>query len=125
MKKKNMKGKQAREIDRHLAVVWSDRGCDLSCPGHFEQAIDCFDKALELDSHIANIWFNKGTCLAEFGRCDDALSCFDKTLELDPRNVDAWYNRTIAEDNLSHVEGSEPLRKSAGAVVSRIGNALD
>ncbi|MEQ8169854.1 MAG: tetratricopeptide repeat protein, partial [Candidatus Eremiobacterota bacterium] len=57
--------------------------------GQYEEAIECFDRALERNGSCAKLWVNKGASLYGLGRYDEALLCFDKALEIDPSNEKA------------------------------------
>ena len=38
--------------------------------GHYDQAIECYDKAIELDSNYKDAWNNKGIVLEIQGNYD-------------------------------------------------------
>lgn len=77
-------------IDSRNAVVWTNKGLGLGNMGRFEEAIQCYDKALELDPRYATAWYNKGNNLNAMSRYEEAVFCYDKALELDPCDFRAW-----------------------------------
>src|SRR5664280_2850541 len=79
------------ELDPDCAAAWFYKGNGLHSMGRFEEALDCFEKALALDPHNAAVWTNKGVSLTKLGRNKEAMYCCDKALELDPRNAGAWF----------------------------------
>ena len=68
----------------------------------FEEALECFSKALELDPEDVFSWINKGSSLALLERFDEALECFDKAIELDPENELALKSREAAINRLEN-----------------------
>ncbi len=58
----------------------------------YQEAIDCFNKALELDSQLVYPWYNKGRSLYSIGHYDEAINCFDKALD---REAIDCYNRVL------------------------------
>jgi tetratricopeptide (TPR) repeat protein len=65
---------------------WNNKGTSLFNLGRFEEAIECFNKALDIDSNHAILWSNKGQSLHKLGRYSEAVECYDKSLSLDPAN---------------------------------------
>ena len=41
--------------------------------GRYEEAIECFDRALEINPNFAEAWNNKGNVLDELGRYEEAV----------------------------------------------------
>jgi tetratricopeptide (TPR) repeat protein len=57
---------------------WNGKGYALSNLRKFEQAIECYDKALDLNSKYADAWDGKGYALSRTGKIEDAIVCYDK-----------------------------------------------
>ncbi len=72
------------------AWEWSNKGISLATLGRFDEALDCFDKALEFDPRDAEIWNNKGTCLSSVCRFEESIRCYDNALEFNPKDAAAW-----------------------------------
>lgn len=87
---------------------WYEQGNEYYYAGDYEQAIECYDKALEeLDPdheyawYSAFAWHNKGGALYKLERYDEAIVCYNKALELDPNDVDAAQMIAKAESALN------------------------
>ena len=95
---------RAIEIDSVFAVAWSNKGRILSQYKRFDEAIECYDKAIQVFrpknfvSGLDNIWVNKGVAMGDAGKYSESLECFDKAIEINARNVLAW---TVKGINLS------------------------
>lgn len=83
---------------------WSNKGNSLTRLGHFDEAIDCFKKAIELDSHDAFVWNNMGVAYSRAGDSHEAIRCFNQALNLNPREVGAWNNKGLCLDELSQFD---------------------
>jgi tetratricopeptide (TPR) repeat protein len=59
-------------LDRGLAQTLDTKGVALVGLGEYEEALECFDRAIELEPSVAEIWFHKGDALMGLGREDDA-----------------------------------------------------
>lgn len=56
----------------------------LSELGCFDEALECYNKALELDPDNAKVLNNKGVLLRKMGETQEALKDIEKDLELNP-----------------------------------------
>jgi len=66
--------------------------------GKYEEAIDCFDKALKINPRYAVAWTVKEYTFYKLRNYEGALKCYDKVLKLSLRSlrdVAAWYNTLI------------------------------
>lgn len=91
--------------------------------GKFQEAIDCFNKAIQLkpnyaevtfalnfskikwnllNKHIKKAYSNKASSLANLGKYNDAIDYFSIALKLNPNAEDAKKNRQIAIDKLKN-----------------------
>jgi len=87
-KKSKEKGSQADSAFNRLR----QEGDDAHTKGDFQQALDCYRKALIKDPDSAVIWNNLGLTFKELGREDKAIKCYYKALELEPNYPASWYN---------------------------------
>ncbi len=75
------------------AGVWYHRGQVFCTMRKFDEAIDCYDKALELSPDDPVLWRRKGFALIKIGRYREALACFDQALAIDPEDATAWQRK--------------------------------
>ncbi len=85
-------------------MAWYNKGLALAKLGKYEEAIECFDKAIELNPNFAPAWNNKGVALAKLGKYEEAIKCYDKALEIDPNYYYAWNNKGVALAKLGRYE---------------------
>ncbi len=71
------------------AVKWNNRGIALSQQEKYNEAIECFDKAIAADPDYKLAWYNKGAALREDGRYPEAVEAYNKAIELDPNFAEA------------------------------------
>ncbi len=89
----------------------------------YEDAINCFVRAIDINPSSFEAWHNKGTAWFEFGRdrfrsvaqkeLAEALICFNRAVELNPNSGDAWCDRGNALWHLYfHKEALESFDKA-------------
>jgi tetratricopeptide (TPR) repeat protein len=69
---------------------WYNKGNALRYLQRFDEAIDCFDKALFLDTHYIKAWYRKGQTLFYRGNFRDALISFGNVVQLDKKYLSGW-----------------------------------
>ena len=55
----------------------------------FDEAVECYDKALSLEPDNEIFLSNKGVAFMELNQFEDAVRCFRKALIINPKNQDA------------------------------------
>eukprot|EP00003_Mantamonas_plastica_P026648 TRINITY_DN5522_c0_g1_i1.p2 TRINITY_DN5522_c0_g1~~TRINITY_DN5522_c0_g1_i1.p2 ORF type:complete len:160 (+),score=52.06 TRINITY_DN5522_c0_g1_i1:314-793(+) len=75
-------------FDRCLAleqskVSWNNMGYCLKCLKRFDEALECFGKAIEIDEMYENPWKHKALILLEIGG-EDAKEFVDKAVGMHP-----------------------------------------
>jgi tetratricopeptide (TPR) repeat protein len=88
----------ADEVD-YDSNAWHRKGLELGKSGHYEEALQAFDKALELNSDVSTAWYNKGIALDNLGRYEEALQVYNKALELKSEDSDTWHRKGGTLDN--------------------------
>lgn len=58
------------------------KGTVYDMMGKFNEAIECYDKALECDSSNAEVWYNKGMALKKNGCDEEGSDCIQKGIAL-------------------------------------------
>jgi len=66
------------------AIEWASKGHDLYALGRYEEAIQCYDKALQIKPNFAGAWSNRGVTLDEIGQFEEAIKSYDKALATKP-----------------------------------------
>ncbi len=77
----------AKPDDPNALVV---QGTIFGSRGSFEEAMECFNRAIEIDPNLADAWYNKGIVLINQQNLTGALECMQKTVDLDPNFTAAW-----------------------------------
>jgi tetratricopeptide (TPR) repeat protein len=84
------------------AGSWIDKGNTLFIQKKFEEALDCYNKAIEFYPQCAPAWNNKATCLINLNRDEDAIDAFDRVLEIDPQDAHVWYFKALVLERLGY-----------------------
>ena len=69
---------------------WYNKGNALRNIQRFEEAVDCFNKALFLDTHYIKAWYRKGQTLFYLEKYLDALKSFGNVVQLDKKYQSGW-----------------------------------
>ena len=82
------------------ADEWFDEGKALYFDDKYEEAIECYDRALSIDPNNADAWYWKGSTLRDMGKHSEAIECYDKALEIDPNYILAECGKEESEEKL-------------------------
>ncbi len=85
-----------KRAEERTAEEWHNRGNELNDSDRYEEAINCFNKALEINPKFQDALVEMGKALTVLDRKEEAINCFDKALEIDPSCVE-----TLAEVGLA------------------------
>ncbi|MDR2205125.1 MAG: tetratricopeptide repeat protein [Flavobacteriaceae bacterium] len=77
------------------AEDWFNKGSEHFSKGEYQEAIECYDKAIDINPDYAEAYNNKGSALGILGKYEEAIECYDKAIELKPDNAEAYYNKGI------------------------------
>ena len=66
----------------------------------YDEAVQCYDRALEIDPGYARAWNIKGIALMNLDRYDEAVQCYDRALEIDPEDAGVWNIKGVVLSNL-------------------------
>jgi len=83
---------------------WNKKGIALYNLKRYEEALQCYDKAIQLEPNSTEYWSNKGLAFFKLSRYDEALPCFDKATQLEPNNAEYWSNKGLAFFKLSRYD---------------------
>jgi|GEM_PF-1137865 len=93
---KNIQSYEAAELNRSYAYEWFKKGFENYSEGRYEEAIDCYNKAIEIDPQYAEAFRDKGAALGELGLYEEAIEAFNGALEIDPKSAESWRNNGVA-----------------------------
>ena len=83
-------------LDPTFSEVYHKKGNSLNELKRYQEAIECFSKAIEFNPSFISPYNNKGLALVNLGRHQKAIECFSKALELDPTVFAAYNNKRSA-----------------------------
>ena len=101
---------------------WFKEGNLLAEQGKYEEAIECYDKALKIDRDYLEAWLEKGRVFNSFGKYEEAMECFEKILEIVPYNGETW--NMSGEVYLEGGKYEDALFCSKKAIARDVDNAL-
>lgn len=79
------------------ALEWKERGNTAFSQKNYQEAIDCFTKALEFDPNDHVFYSNRSACHASLEQYDQALADAVKCVELKPDWVRGYTRKGLAE----------------------------
>ena len=82
-----LKCNEKEKLDPVLIAAWFNKGNTLEKLGRYDEAIECYNKAILLDPNNAGIWYSKGLTLTKLKRYEESIEYFDKAIELDPKYI--------------------------------------
>lgn len=96
---------------RTLAKAYNNKGISLDSLGHYEKAIECYDKALKFNPDDNNAVLNKGVALDQMGSHEEAIEHYDQIISnLEPlTEEDFEYLEEIPKLDLDNLEIKIPL----------------
>jgi len=97
-------GARGEGFDSDDVWGWRNKGGALYFLGKYDEAIECYDKAIEIDPNNPVVWNNKGLALYHLDKHEEAIKCYDKAIEIDPNDADTWNNKGLA---LYHLDKHE------------------
>ena len=81
---------------KDLSCYYYDRGNYLKDLKLYEEAIQCFDKAIEMRPHQSYLYNCKGVALCELNECEEALLLFDKSIGINPNQSTSYHYKADA-----------------------------
>ena len=76
--------------------AWTDRGWTLGLLGKYQEAIDCFDKAIMINPENLKALRGKGSVLGRLEKYEEAIDCFDKAIMINPNDYGIRKSRGTA-----------------------------
>ena len=88
------------ELSPMDSEYWFNKGEALFDQSKYDEAVECFTKAIELNPYVAEYWNKKGNSLRRLGKYAGALECYDKAVNLEPNRPLYWNNKGWALHDL-------------------------
>jgi tetratricopeptide (TPR) repeat protein len=95
-------GLEGSHAQEQAALRRYNEGVALANSGHYEAAIEKFDRAVVQLPEFEEAWFNKGEMLRALGRWEEAIFCYDQA----PGMFQAWCNKGALLRARDNNEGS-------------------
>jgi serine/threonine protein kinase len=92
--------------EEQTSQEWNNKGISFESMSKFEQAIECFDKAINIDPRNDGAWSNKGNSLRCIGRDSEAMGCYNNAIKTNPSNARAWANKGFLLATLGQLNDS-------------------
>jgi small GTP-binding protein len=77
-------------------IAFLTKGRFLMQTKKYEDALECFDKAIKINPKYAEAYNEKGNALLLLGRIDDAVKCFTKATKINEGYLTAWKAKEAA-----------------------------
>ncbi|CAD8055916.1 unnamed protein product [Paramecium primaurelia] len=90
------KQQNIKEAERLL-----NEGVALYNLNKYQDAIECYDKAISINPNDDITWTNKGFALNNLNKYKDAIESFDKAISINPKDDITWTNKGLALNNLN------------------------
>jgi tetratricopeptide (TPR) repeat protein len=93
-----------------------EKGSELFSDSKYQEAMECYNKALDLDPSFAEAFYDKGLVLFALEKYQEAMECYNKALDSDPSFAD------VTNELLVKLAEKEP---AAAAVAETVSNNFD
>jgi len=117
-------------VDKIMATkknenLWMIKGKLLMELNKFEEALECFDKALEINEKNDMAIVLKGALLCRTNRIDEGEKLINTALKLNPKNFAALYLKGAIEGLRGRKENELKLKAEAAFILFYIGANID
>jgi tetratricopeptide (TPR) repeat protein len=65
--------------------------------GRYNDAVNCYEKAIEMNPYLVDAWKKKGLALRYLGMYKESVECYDKAIRICPLDDNAWLSRGVAK----------------------------
>ncbi|CAD8214737.1 unnamed protein product [Paramecium octaurelia] len=91
---------QKNQLNFEDAQRLLNQGVALSNLKKYQEAIECYDKAISINPKQDLAWNNKGNSLNNLNKYEEAIECYDKAISINPKLDLAWNNKGNSLDDL-------------------------
>jgi tetratricopeptide (TPR) repeat protein len=103
---------------------WYEKGLKFVDMTRYNEAIDCFDRAIDLDPNNEQALFARGSTLLVVGRFEDAYRDLNRALAIDPADAGAYYVRGLVYEQANNYENAAADYTTALTIDPRNGDYL-
>lgn len=94
-------------------ILWEKLGLQYSNRERYEEAIQCFDKAISIDNKVESLYYNKAVALANMNKLYEALSCLEQIIAINDEFFMAYILQASVLNKLGALSGqAEPIEKA-------------
>ncbi|GET92646.1 peroxisome targeting signal 1 receptor, putative [Leishmania tarentolae] len=109
----------AIEMNPSDSQLFTNLGVLHNVAHEFDEAAECFRKAVALHADDPKMWNKLGATLANGGHPEQALEAYNRALDINPGYVRAMYNMAVAYSNMSQYNTA--ARQVVKAIASQQG----
>ncbi len=88
------------------SASWYEKGLKFLDTTRYDEAIDCFDRAIDMDPNNEKALFARGSTLLVVGRFEDAYQDLNRALAIDPADAGAYYVRGLVYEEANNYENA-------------------
>lgn len=81
-----------------------EQGKAFHVEGRFEDARNCYEKAIQLEPENAKAWFGNATALTKLQQTEAAIVAYERAIQLKPDFSEAWFGKGTALGKLQKLE---------------------
>ncbi|AKB37112.1 TPR domain protein, putative component of TonB system [Methanosarcina siciliae C2J] len=118
-------GMKLTEFSNSISDDWYNMGVYYEQASRYDEAANCYDKAIWIDPLNAKARNNRGVISAIEEKYEDSIKYFEVATELNPSMVDAWFNNGLALSRLGRYEESIEFFDKAIAIDPACNKALN
>ncbi|MCS7027399.1 MAG: tetratricopeptide repeat protein [Bacteroidia bacterium] len=94
-------------------ILWEKLGLQHSLRQKYEEAIECFDKAIAIEDKVESLYYNKAVALANMNKLYEALACLEKIIEINDEFFMAYILQASILNRLGALSNQiEPVDKA-------------
>jgi tetratricopeptide (TPR) repeat protein len=94
-------------------ILWEKLGLQYSNREKYEQAIECFDKAISIDNKVESLYYNKAVALANMNKLYEALSALEQIIAINDEFFMAYILQASVLNKLGALSNqTEPVDKA-------------
>src|SRR3989304_1815390 len=98
-----LKGNELCAAKAESEIAWYNKGNASSSLGQYDQAVECYDRALARKPDYSVALYDKGLALAQLGRTRKALECYERLSDMDANNEVAWFRKVLLLEQLARI----------------------